>query len=108
MTGKQFEFKNYAKFWFNANDIPPLDYIEDDAFFERFMLLHFPNQFNNVDEGFILQFWETLTKPSEIQGVIHEAMRGLKRLIERKGFRKEVINNTKHIRVMDRDWETVI
>ena len=75
-AGEQFEFKNYAKFWFNANDIPPVDYIGDEAFFNRFILIEFPNQFKNTTEEFMLKFWESLTEPDEIQGIIHEAMKG--------------------------------
>jgi len=102
--GASFEFKNYAKFWFNANEIPPLDSYEDEAFFERFILIEFPNQFrHDEDEDFELQFWKTLTDDDEVQGIIHEGLKGLKRLIERKGFRPEITKYTKHIWLMESD-----
>ncbi len=95
--GVHFEFTNYSKFIFNANSLPKISDINDSAFFERFIILMFPNVFSRDDEGYMLNFFETICTEEEIQGIIHNALEGLKRIIKRKGFRRAIQQNTKHI-----------
>jgi phage/plasmid-associated DNA primase len=97
--GNSFEFQPTAKFWFNANKIPPVEDINDEAFFDRFILFYFGNTFTkDTIEAFKIDYHKIITKdPEEIQGIIHEAVRGLIRLKKRKGFRTELKAKTKHI-----------
>jgi len=94
--GARFDFTNFATFWFNANNFPTVIEIEDLAFFDRFLIIMFPNVFKKTDKGFKLKFFETITTKEEIQGIMYNAMQGLQRLIKRKGFREEIQENTRH------------
>jgi P4 family phage/plasmid primase-like protien len=97
--GKSFGFKPTSKFWFNANKIPAIEDIDDDAFFERFILFLFGNQFTKENtKKFQLDFYKMIVQNrEEVQGIIHEAIRGFKRLQKRKGFRTKLKENTKHV-----------
>ena len=95
--GKQFKFTNFAKFWFNGNNFPEVYEVDDFAFFERFLIIFFPNIFKQTDKGFKLKYFETICTPDEIAGIIQRALKGLKRLIERKGFRPEIQQNARHL-----------
>ena len=97
--GNSFEFQPTAKFWFNANKIPAVEDINDDAFFDRFVLYYFGNTFtkDNIDD-FQIDYHKIITRdPEEIQGIIHECIKGLIRLKKRKGFRTKLKEKTKHI-----------
>ncbi len=97
--GKPFGFRPTSKFWFNSNKVPPIEDIDDDAFFERFIMFMFANVFTRESsKTFRLDYYKEITTDSEeMQGIIHEAIKGLQRLIKRKGFRQEIRDNTKHI-----------
>lgn len=101
--GKQFMFINFAKFWFNGNDFPEVHEAGDLAFFERFIIIFFPNIFKQTDKRFKLKFFETICTPNEITGIIQKSLKGLKRLIERKGFRPEIQQNTRHLWLYESD-----
>lgn len=84
----EFSFENYAKFIFSANQIPKSP--EDtDAFFRRWIIINFPNQFlANADKKLI----KKLTTPIELSGFLNYAIEGLKKLIEHGDF-----SNTKSL-----------
>lgn len=95
--GKGFDYIPTAKFWFNCNKIPSVHDINDDAFFFRFVIIPFLNVFDQDDNDFEVDFFKEITgDKNEIQGIIHEGIKGLKRLQERKGFRKILKEKTKH------------
>lgn len=100
--GKRFNFPPYAKFWFNTNKIPPLEDINDNAFFSRIIILLFNNIFkqNSCTRNF---FREILNDPDEVQGIIHNAIKGLHRLLRRNGFRKRLKKNTREIWLYNSD-----
>jgi len=79
----KFFFTNYAKQLFSANQVPksPED---SDAFFRRWMIINFPNQFVNskADKGLI----KKLTTKKELSGFLNFALEGLKRLLENQDF----------------------
>jgi len=97
--GFKFEFRNMVKIWYNVNFIPIIKKKDDEAFFSRWMLIHFPNHFPLQAEETIKEIWDLINdNPEEIQGIIHECIKGCKRLIERNEyFRPELIENTTHI-----------
>ncbi|MCX6748455.1 MAG: phage/plasmid primase, P4 family [Candidatus Pacearchaeota archaeon] len=78
----QFFFTNYAKMIFSANQIPKSP--EDtDAFFRRWIIINFPNQFlNNADKNLI----DKIATRDELSGFLNFAIEGLKRLLEQGDF----------------------
>jgi putative DNA primase/helicase len=78
----EFFFTNYAKLIFSANQIPKSP--EDtDAFFRRWIIIVFPNQFlDNADKNLL----NKLTTPEELSGFLNFAIEGLKRLLEKNDF----------------------
>ena len=102
--GNHYKFKPILKFWFNANQIPQVEDHEDDAFFGRFILLHFCNQFERDGENFENEIWRQIIEDeSEMQGIIHQAIAGLMRLHRRGYFRLELEENTKHLWLYNAD-----
>lgn len=76
-------FVNYAKMIFSANQIPKSP-DNSDAFFRRWIICHFPNQFLNqaADKNLI----KKLTTPEELSGFLNWAIIGLKRLLDQGDF----------------------
>jgi hypothetical protein len=96
--GGKFDYPPTAKFWFNINLFPYIKDIENNAFFGRFILILFPNIFSKLDNEFQINYGDLIIEnKDEVQGIIHEALKGLHRLDERKGFRDELKEDTKHI-----------
>ena len=78
----QFFFTSYCKLIFSANQIPKSP--EDtDAFFRRWIIINFPNQFlKNADKHII----DKLTTETELSGFLLFSIAGLKRLKEQGDF----------------------
>lgn len=77
-----FNFVNYAKLIFSTNQIPKV--IEDtDAFFRRWIIINFPNQFLENANPLLLK---ELTTKEELSGLLNFAIEGLKRLITQGKF----------------------
>jgi len=78
-----FTFENYAKLLFSANKVPEA-YDDTDAFFRRWLIIVFPNQFTgNKADPYILQ---KLTTPEELSGLLNLVLPALKRLLEKGQF----------------------
>jgi phage/plasmid-associated DNA primase len=103
--GNKYKFRNTVRFIFNCNSIPkaPDAKEEDkDAFFIRWLLCNFCNKFDEDSEDTIKDFAKTIINdPEEIQGIIHESIKGVQRLRERGHFRKELRDNTKKV------WQSI-
>jgi P4 family phage/plasmid primase-like protien len=96
-NGPHYEIKPITKLMFNANKIPPVHDVNDDAFYNRWILILFPNKFNHKYQNVIRDFEkQIISDKSEIQGIIHESIEGFKRLIDRGGFREELVKNAEH------------
>jgi putative DNA primase/helicase len=80
--GNQFSFKNYAKFTFACNKIPEVKDTDDEAYFNRWMVI----RLENTIEKKIPNFINTLTTQEEISGLFNLAMKGLTRLLEQQRF----------------------
>jgi putative DNA primase/helicase len=80
---QSFIFENYAKLLFSANKVPEA-YDDSDAFFRRWIIVVFPNQFvNDKADPHILK---KLTTPEELSGLLNLVIPALKRLLERGQF----------------------
>ena len=95
--GKKYQFRNICKIWYNGNEIPALNK-DDQAFYNRWILTRFPNVFDMFDKNTVKNLGEKICEdPDEIQGIIHECIKGLKRLYKRQYFRREIMINTAHL-----------
>lgn len=80
--GNQFGFKNFSKFTFACNRIPDVSDTNDEAYFNRWMVIRFENVIKKVIPNFI----ETLKTEEERSGLFNLAMVGLERLLRHKRF----------------------
>ncbi|WP_440952050.1 phage/plasmid primase, P4 family [Methanococcoides sp. FTZ1] len=74
-----FKFKNTARLIFSANDLPPVPG-DDFAYFRRWILLEFPNQFigDNCDRDILSK----ITTEEELSGLLNLVIPALKGLLE--------------------------
>jgi putative DNA primase/helicase len=81
--GQPFNFSNYSKFWFSANEIPQSD-DKTYAFFKRWIILHFEQAFigQNADRNLI----DKLCTKDEFSGLLNLALIRLGQLIKDNGF----------------------
>jgi len=80
-----FNFKNKAKFWINANDLPPVAKWEDtDAYFNRLLINDYEVQIPIAEQNPNL-IYELIT-PEEMSGYLNQALDGLDRLLKNKRF----------------------
>lgn len=80
--GNQFSFHNFSKLTFACNKIPDVKDFDDDAYFNRWMVI----RFENTIEKKIPNFIKTLTTDAERSGLFNLAMRGLDRLLDQGKF----------------------
>jgi len=78
-----FTYENYAKLLFSANKVPEA-YDDTDAFFRRWIIVVFPNQF--VGEKADPHILKKLTTPEELSGLLNLVLPALKRLLEKGQF----------------------
>lgn len=92
-----YQFENVVKIWYNGNIIPTI-VLDDDAFYNRWILIEFPHIFKMYDKKTIKGFGQTICDDwVEIEGIINECIAGAYRLMEREYFRREIVEDTKHI-----------
>lgn len=77
-----FTFINTAKLLFSANQVP-VTTDESDAFFRRWVIINFPNQFEDKDDVFLLR---KLTTPQELSGILNWCLPALTDLLLRGCF----------------------
>lgn len=80
--GNQFSFNNFSKFTFACNKIPDVKDFDDEAYFNRWMVIRFENPITKKIPNFI----KTLTTEEERSGLFLVAMAGLRRLLSQEGF----------------------
>ncbi len=80
-----FEFENYAKLLYSANELPQTDDMSE-AFWRRWIIIEFPNNFPDDDPQTDPDIIKKLTVPSELSGFLAWAFGGLVRLLENKKF----------------------
>ncbi|MFC2023022.1 phage/plasmid primase, P4 family [Chloroflexota bacterium] len=77
------KFVNFAKLVFSTNR-PPKVYNEDSyAFWRRWIIIDFPNQFKDNADTHLLS---KLTTPNEKSGLLNLSIKGLKRLLDKGDF----------------------
>jgi P4 family phage/plasmid primase-like protien len=88
--GQPFNFRNYAKLIFSANQIPDTE-DKTFAFYKRWIILNFEKVFReNKDTDLI----DKLTTPEELSGLLNLALRALKQLQNDEGFMDISIEET--------------
>lgn len=80
--GNQFSFNNFSKFTFACNKIPDVKDFDDDAYFNRWMVIRFENTITKKIPNFV----KTLTTEEERSGLFNLAMIGLERLLKEEKF----------------------
>lgn len=80
--GNQFNFHNFSKFTFACNRIPDVSDTNDDAYFNRWMVIRFENIITEKIPNFI----QTVSTEEERSGLFNLAMVALERLINQKQF----------------------
>lgn len=107
-----FEFVNYAKLIFSANQVPPSG-DDSNAFFRRWVIVQFPNAFEGTAAN--PRLIEVLTTDGELSGLLNAALRGLHRVLKAGAFsveradtgsiREEYIRRSDPVRAfMESDW----
>ena len=80
--GNQFSFVNFSKFTFACNKIPDVQDFDDEAYFNRWMVI----RFEKTIEKKIPNFIATLTSEEERSGLFNISMLGLERLLSNGKF----------------------
>lgn len=80
--GNQFSFTNFSKLTFACNKIPDVKDMNDEAYFNRWMVI----RFEKTIEKKIPNFIATLTTEEERSGLFNLAMIGLERLLTNGRF----------------------
>ncbi len=80
--GNQFSFQNFSKFTFACNRIPDVTDFDDEAYFNRWMVM----RFEKVIAKRIPNFAATLQTEEERSGLFNLAMGGLRRLLDNGTF----------------------
>lgn len=80
--GNQFAFHNFSKFTFACNRIPDVGDTNDEAYFNRWIVIRFENTIKKAIPNFI----DTLRTEEERSGLFNLAMEGLHRLLHQKRF----------------------
>ncbi len=93
-----FNFKNYAKLIYSANELPV---VEDSslAFWRRWFVLKFDNSFPEGGKNTDPNLQKKLTTPEELSGFLNWGLVGLRRLLENKKF-----TTTKSTQETKREW----
>jgi phage/plasmid-associated DNA primase len=88
--GQPFDFRNFAKLIFSANQIPDTE-DRTFAYYKRWIILKFEKVFReNKDTNLI----DKLTTPEELSGLLNLALIALKHLQKEEGFRDISIEET--------------
>lgn len=83
--GDSFLFTNYAKLIFACNKIPAVNDIDDDAYFDRWIILNF-NKVISEDKRIPNIVEDTTNSELEMSGLLNWALIGLKRLLTQNKF----------------------
>uniref|UniRef100_A0A6M3IKT7 Putative DNA primase n=1 Tax=viral metagenome TaxID=1070528 RepID=A0A6M3IKT7_9ZZZZ len=106
--GDQFQFLNYAKLTFACNKIPNVKDNDDDAYFERWIVINFNRQVKKPDT-FLL---DKIGTDEELSGLLNLLIRNLKQIIKNQKFtyhkksediRDEMIRNASSVAAFIQD-----
>jgi len=82
-----FEFRNYAKLIYSANELPKTN-DRTKAFFRRWIIIEFPCEFDEEDEGTDPSLPDCIIDEEELSGLLNWSLDGIERLLENKSFTK--------------------
>lgn len=82
--GDQFQFKNYSKLTFACNKIPDVKDADDEAYFNRWIVIKFNYVVEEKDKD--KQLIHRMTTSQELSGFLNFAIEGLGRLLENEKF----------------------
>lgn len=80
--GHQFQFQNFAKLTFSCNKIPNVKDTNDEAYFNRWMIIEFNRPIERPDP----RLFEKINTDTELSGLLNFALAGLDRVNENKQF----------------------
>lgn len=84
----RFEFVNYSKLVFSANEVPKTE-DNTNAFFRRMIIVFFPNEFPADDPNTVKDLGNKISTPEELSGLFNLAVKGLERLLRNGAFTGE-------------------
>lgn len=84
--GDEFQFINYAKSIFACNKIPDVKDVDDDAYFDRWIIINFNKKIEKLDPFLD----EKLKTVEEVSGLFNWALEGLRRLLVNNKFSHEM------------------
>jgi P4 family phage/plasmid primase-like protien len=87
-----FKFRNKAKLWFSANEIPESD-DKTDAYYRRWLIFHFDKRFIGGNEN--VNLINEITTPEELSGLLNLALKGLDELMQEGGFHYKTIEEVR-------------
>jgi len=82
--GDQFQFKNYAKLTFACNKIPDVKDADDEAYFNRWIVIQFNYVVDEKDKD--KQLIHKMTTTEELSGFLNLALEGLGTLLKNERF----------------------
>ncbi|MCL0093010.1 phage/plasmid primase, P4 family [Dehalococcoidia bacterium] len=82
----RFHFVNFARLLFSANRPPRVENEDSFAFWRRWVILDFPNQFTDTIGNRDKDILEKLTTEEEMSGLLNLALDGLGRLLDQGDF----------------------
>jgi len=80
---RAFQFSNYAKLIFSANELPSIK-DDTDAMIRRVILFDFSKSFIGDDE--VKNLIEVISTPQELSGLVNWGIEGLQRLLSQRDF----------------------
>lgn len=84
--GDKFRFKNFSKLCYATNKLAPIKDPDDLAYYSRWIVLFFNNQFILGDKKTKPDLIKELITKNELEGFLVWAYKGLKRLLKNKKF----------------------
>ncbi len=104
--GDQFQFLNYAKLLFATNKISAVEDVSDDAYYNRWIILFFNNEFDDENEKTDKNIITKLVQAEEMEGLLNWALEGLKRLLENQQFSYKLAAEENKL-IMERSSNTI-
>ncbi len=91
----EYSFENFAKLIFSANKPPKVTDEDSYAFWRRWIIIEFPNQFTDENGKKDPDLIEKLTTEDELSGLLNWALEGLTRLRQQKKYSyKKTVDET--------------
>ena len=81
-----YSFRNYAKLFFNVNNMVKPRYDKSQAYFDRWIIFAFPKTFDDENKDTVIDLIKELTTKEELEGLLNWLIDGLKRLLKNRCF----------------------